>query len=77
MPLLALLMLSVRCVLQDVHGVPYFVPRWAYFWEDVFSRAPDPRSQQDGEMRGRREVFLGMEASAATGTPLILSKLHN
>ena len=77
MPLLALLMLSVRCVLQDVHGVPYFVPRWAYFWEDVFSRAPDPRSQQDGEMRGRQEVFLGMEASAATGTPLILSKLHN
>ena len=56
--------------------MPYFVPRWAYLWEDIFSRARDPRSRQDGAMRGRREVFLGMDTSAATGAPLIFSKLQ-
>ena len=41
--------------------------------EDIFARADEPRSQEDGCMRGRREVFVGAEVSSG-GAHLVLSE---
>ncbi|EFN54477.1 hypothetical protein CHLNCDRAFT_135136 [Chlorella variabilis] len=65
-------MLHIYALFEDEHGVAYIVPKWNYFWEDIFARADDPRSQEDGCMRGRREVFVGAEVSSG-GAHLVLN----
>ena len=55
---------------QDDRGIPYVLPHWLPFWEDIVDASGEP-GPPDACMRGRRELFW-QAVAGPDGTNLLL-----
>ncbi|GAB4820893.1 hypothetical protein N2152v2_007939 [Parachlorella kessleri] len=65
----------IYALFEDNQGVPYAVPQWFYFWEDIINAVGEPGAP-DAAFRDRRQVSCQAE-HALDGSNLVLRNLDD